>query len=164
MTLIPYPQDSAAPTPWSGIRRFSLIGAVLVAVFVVGFGIWAAVAPLGSAVLASGVVAPETRRKTIQHLEGGIISAILVRDGQEVVAGTPLIRLDPTRARATVMGLEGQLWDALAQQARLMAERDGREDIAFPDTLAARAGDPAVAGAIQGQERVFETRRNLRRS
>ena len=128
----------------------------------VGFGFWAAQAPLESAAIAGGAIEAESSRKTIQHLEGGIIRRILIRDGDEVAAGQPLIRLDDTKARATVQVFQGQLWDAQAREARLSAERDGRETIQFPLPLRQAAqNDPALMEILAGQVKIFDTRRKL---
>jgi HlyD family secretion protein len=118
-------------------------------------------APLESAAVAAGSVVSESSRKTVQHLEGGIISAILVHDGDQVTAGQTLIRLDDTKARTTLLALRGQLWDAKAREARLIAERDGAATIDFPADLLAQQSEPAVAAALAGQQKIFDARRSL---
>ncbi len=134
-------------------------GRLIMLAFFVGFLGWAALAPLDSAVLASGVIVVESHRKAIQHLEGGIVRQIGVTDGQYVDKGQILIRLDDTQARASLALLKGQ-GDALtAQEARLTAERDGRENVDFPADLVARASDPKVAAAMHGEENAFLARR-----
>lgn len=150
--------------PFAHIRPFALFGSALIAVFILGFGAWSAVAPLESAALASGVVVSESSRKTIQHLESGIIGAILVHDGERVAAGQPLIRLDDTKARTEFAALQGQLWNARAAEARLLAQRDERARISFPDDLAARGEDAALAALLAGQRAIFETQRSLLRT
>src|SRR5689334_23956235 len=80
------------------LRRPTVLGMLVVLGFVGGFGTWAAVCPLSSAAVAPGSVAVATKRKTVQHLEGGIVREILVREGERVAAGQPLVRLDTTRA------------------------------------------------------------------
>src|SRR5579883_1343399 len=125
----------ALPVPASPLRRIRglvIAGSIIVGGFVVGGTVWATMAPLQSAAHASGVVAVASSRKTVQHLEGGIIGDILVHDGDAVVEGQPLIRLDDTKARTTLVALEGQLWDAEAAEARLVAERDGAENPTYP--------------------------------
>lgn len=151
-------------TPLPRIRNLVLAGSVLAAVFVFGAGIWAAFAPLESAAQATGVVEVASSRKTIQHLEGGIIGAILVRDGERVVAGQPLIRLDDTKARTQLIALQGQYWDALASEARLTAERDGTDAPVYPVALTSRSDEPAIALVMSGQNKIFQTRRTLQRS
>ena len=96
---------------------------IIVFTFVV-LGGWSAVAHIDSAVVADGAIAVESNRKTVQHLEGGIVREILVRDGDVVHQGDTLIRLDPTRDAATDKGFRQQLAIASAPQARLMAQRD----------------------------------------
>ncbi len=154
----------APPTPLARMRELVLAGTALVGIFVIGAGTWAAFAPLESAAIAPGTVAPASHRKTVQHLEGGIIAAILVHDGEEVRAGQTLIRLDDTKARTTLAALTGQLWDARAREARLEAERDGLAAIEVPADLLAKRGDPTVAAAIAGQQKIFETRHSLQDS
>jgi HlyD family type I secretion membrane fusion protein len=134
-------------------------GMIVVGVFVIGFLGWAALAPLDSALVAQGVVVVETHRKTIQHLEGGIVSAIYVTDGQKVAAGEPLVQLDDTEAKASLSLVRGQTDALAAQQARLEAERDNADKIAFPPELLARQADPKVAEAIRGEQSTFDTHR-----
>jgi len=134
-------------------------GYAILLLFFAGFLGWAALAPLDSALLAPGVIVVESHRKAIQHLEGGIVRRILVADGQDVVAGQSLIRLDDTQARASLDLLNGQRDALTAQEARLIAERDGQEGIAFPAALLAQAADPKVAEALRGEESAFQARR-----
>src|SRR5260370_39711340 len=95
-------------------------------------GGWSAIARLDSAVVASGVVAVESNRKTVQHLEGGIIQEILVREGQRVGQGDILFRMDPTQAQANFDLQQNQLYAALAQEARLVADTAGAAAGEFP--------------------------------
>lgn len=129
-----------------------------------GFGLlffgWAGLVPLDSAVVAPGTVVVESHRKTIQHLEGGIVSAVLVEDGQAVKAGQPLIRLDETQARASLGALRDEADALAAQEARLIAERDGTAQIAFPPELMARAAQPSVAQAMAGEQNTFQSFRD----
>ena len=134
-------------------------GMIVVVVFVLGFLAWAAVAPLDSAIVAQGVVVVETHRKEIQHLEGGIVRTIYVKEGQRVAAGAPLIQLDDTEARASLDLLRGQADALSAEQARLEAERDDAPKIAFPPELLARKDDPKVAEALRGEQNTFDTHR-----
>ena len=124
-----------------------------------GFGAWAGLAPLDSAVVAPGVVAVESSRKTIQHIDGGIVSEILVREGDRVGADTALIRLDDTLARAQLEIIRSQYLAQRAQEARLTAERDGFPEVQFPPDLLAEQGDSRVHEAVVGEERVFQARR-----
>ena len=135
-----------------------LVGAVVVGVFVGGFGAWAAMAPLERAAIAQGVVSVSGKRKTVQHLEGGIVTEILVREGDVVAAGQRLIVLEDTHARASFSLLEAQYRSSAALEARLEAERDGLAEIPWPaslrDAVARDAGDDVLAT----QERIFRAR------
>lgn len=133
-------------------------GFVVIALFFGGFGAWAALAPLSSAAVAPGVVIVDSNRKTIQHLEGGIIKDIKVRDGDKVTKGQVLVQLDETQARATLDLLRGRKMVASALKARLLAERDGKEAIDFPDWLLDE-NDPSKTEVIVGQTNIFEARK-----
>lgn len=149
--------DDAPPSP--PVARLVAAGLVLALAGVGGFAAWAATAPLASAAVAPGIITADTSRKSVQHLEGGIVAGILVHDGDRVAAGQPLIRLDDVEVRSTVALLEGQVWALLAQEARLLAERDGLPAPVPPPPLAERAADPAVAEIVTGQQRIFDSRR-----
>lgn len=125
-----------------------------------GFAAWSVYAPLAEAVLAQGTVVVEGSRKTVQHLEGGIVHQILVADGDHVKAGQVLLRLDDSQVKADLALLQGNYDEAQAQQARLIAERDGASSIAFPADLLARAGAAEVQAALSGQRGIFQSRRN----
>jgi HlyD family type I secretion membrane fusion protein len=135
------------------------VGLTVVAVFVVGFLGWAALAPLDSAIVAQGVVVVETHRKPIQHLEGGIVRTVYVKEGQVVQSGQPLVQLDDTESKASLDLVRGEADALAAQQARLEAERDSAEKIAFPADLLTRKSDPKVAEALRGEQNTFDTHR-----
>jgi len=141
-----------------GIRGTVLFGGLVVAAFFGGFGAWAALAPLDSAAIAMGVVLVEGKRKTIQHLEGGIVSAILVKEGAAVESGQTLIQLDETQASARLEVLRAQLLATAALEARLVAERDSAAAIAFPAWLAT-SDETDARQSVAGQRRIFEVRR-----
>lgn len=141
------------------VRTLIAAGALAALVGFGGFGGWAALAPLASAAIAPGTVTVDGNRKTVQHLDGGIIAEILVREGDRVTAGQPVMRLDDLETRSTIALLDGQVWALAAQEARLAAERDGRADVTFPDELTALTGERAVAEILAGQQRIFASRR-----
>nr|WP_253278625.1 HlyD family type I secretion periplasmic adaptor subunit [Pseudomonas thivervalensis] len=121
------------------------------------FGGWAALAPLDSSALAPGVVTVKSYRKTVQHLEGGIVRELRVHDGDLVKSGDVLLVLDNTQARSEMEAMRSQLIAALQLQARLEAERD-----ALPEPLAVPALDPAdlrVQEARDSEARIFQARR-----
>jgi HlyD family type I secretion membrane fusion protein len=156
--LSPQGKDDGSPESLaSGTINFGLQVAFLV--FGV-FGLWAAFAPLDSAAVSNGVVVVDTNRKVIQHLEGGIVDEILVRDGDVVKAGQPLVRLSETAARARTDLLRAQYYASKASEARLIAERDKKETIEFSDDLLKlKDENHLVAEAIDTQTRLFESRR-----
>lgn len=142
------------------LRGPMLVGLAVAAILVGGLGTWSATAPLSSAALAPGTVAVDSKRKTVQHLEGGIVSRILVSEGERVRQGQPLVRLDTTQTEAEWNVATGQLRSEEALEARLIAERDGAEDVRFPPALERRAADdPGVRAILDGQRRIFAARR-----
>lgn len=131
------------------------------AVIFLTFGIaggWAAMAPLDSAVLAPGVVVVDNNRKTVQHLEGGLISEIDVVDGQSVKEGDVLFRLDVTQAQANNTLLTQQLHAAWMLEARLLAERAGLDEIVLSEELKALLSDPVVAQTMEDEEAQLKER------
>ena len=154
--------ESAPPALCDRLRGVTWTGNLLVGCFVLGLGAWSTFAPLESAAIASGTVESESSRKTIQHLEGGIIREILVADGDAVRAGQTLISLEDTKARAEAQSLQGQFWDATAREARLLAEQRGDERVSFPAKLEmAQSANPSIAAVLAGQQSIFETRRQV---
>lgn len=152
-------EDSLASLPTSD-RRARFIGFLIVFVTFGIFGTWATFAPLESAALAPGVVTVQSYRKTVQHLEGGIVKELLARDGGMVSAGDPLIILDDTQIRAEYGMTRSQLVAAQAMEARLQAERDGLEQIDFSDML--ENDSKRAVEAREGETQVFNARRGSR--
>ncbi len=149
-------RPAVTPTPARpSVGGAKFAGLAAIAVFFFGFGGWAALAPLQSAVIAQGVVGVESTRKTVQHLEGGIIREILVRDGDKVEAGQVLMRLDDTQAGASLDLVRKRRDVGIAMQARLEAQRDAKGTILFPAELLARRGEPDVGELIRAQTDIF---------
>lgn len=141
------------PTSDRGIRR---IGLTIVFVTFGIFGTWAAVAPLSNAVHGSGVVTVQNYRKTVQHLEGGIVKELLARDGDMVKQGDPLIVLDEAQLSSEYESTRNQLIVARYKEARLRAERDGLQAIP-PVTMDGTDSDRAME-ALAGEQQVFKAR------
>lgn len=139
-------------------RGTILFGMAAIAAFLGVSVAWSVLAPLSEAAIAPGMIKVEGTRRTVQHLEGGIVREILVRDGDHVRAGQVLMRLDDIRAGADLETLRSQRWSLLAQDARLSAELEDRPAIAFPAGLG-EAAEPRAADAVAGQRAVFEARR-----
>jgi HlyD family type I secretion membrane fusion protein len=144
--------------PTDNYRGVARVGYAVIGVMIAGL-IFAGFAPLGSSVTANGVVSSEGNRKTIQHLEGGMLRKILVHEGDHVKAGQILFELDPTQANAAAGITKAQYVALQAMEARLVTERDQRPSIAFPADLLARRSDPDVARAISDEESQFRERR-----
>ncbi len=142
-----------------GVRAPVLLGFATIFLFFGGFMGWAAVAPLDSASIAPGVVKVESDRKTVQHLEGGIVREINAREGDRVRAGEVLIRLDDTQPRASLDLLHVRMMAAIALDARLVAERDGRNIVTRPIRLRNGPDDATAREIIDAQIRIFDARR-----
>ena len=145
--------------PSDSARGPIVTGLVVLVAFFAGLGGWAAYAPLNGAVVAQAVVKVEGNRKSIQHLDGGIVKQLLVEEGQHVKAGQTVVVLDDTQARAMVLMLSQQYDVYRAEQARLVAERDGAAEVIFPSELEARRTNPDVRMLLDGQAKQFEIRR-----
>lgn len=150
--------DWSLPSLEGDMRRLSVTGWVLITLFVVGGTVWMAHARLEGATIALGVVGSESNRKSVAHLEGGIIRDILVREGEKVEAGQTLIRMDDTMAQATLDLLQGREDALIARQARLRAEIKGENKISFPSLLSVRADDPETAALMEGESIILKAR------
>ena len=140
--------------------RTIIAGIVVIVFFIGGFFTWASLAPLSRAVVSPGILKVDSSRKQIQHLDGGVVTEILVRDGDLVHKGDVLIKLDETRASASLTILSDGLVTALAQRARLVAERDGLSKLTFSDVLSGRRGEDKVEDILASQEAVFKARKS----
>ena len=136
-----------------------LIGAIIVFLTFGVFGAWAFLAPLDSSALATGVVEVKSHRKTVQHLDGGIVAKILVKDGDFVHEGDPLLILDDTQIKAQLGIAYSQNISLAAQVARLQAERDQKPAVRYPSILDDNS-DPRVVEAKQAENNAFNARRN----
>lgn len=152
----PQPQpESEVPTNYQKRIR---AGIIVILVTFVGLGGWAAIAPLDGAAIAPGQVVVDSENRILQHLEGGIVSAIHVRDGHRVEQGDLLIELSDTQPRAELAIVQSQLREALGREARLLAERIGDKQINFPAELLDDS-DPALVNLVKGQQALFDSRR-----
>ncbi|UCE32775.1 MAG: biotin/lipoyl-binding protein, partial [Burkholderiales bacterium] len=120
--------------------RPALWGWVLLVFGFGGVATWALLAPLDQGVSAGGLVVVSGKRKTVQHPTGGIVSEILVRDGDKVRTGQPLVKLNTTMASSQLETVRAQWLVARAVERRLAAERDGAASVSFPSSLLAEAG------------------------
>ena len=148
----------ALKAPNHDYRRTGMIGLGIIAVTFGVFGVWAAFAPLGSAVIAHGELTADSNLQTVQHLEGGLISKILVHEGDHVKAGQTLFQLDAVQTEAAVNITGNQLFSLLAKRDRLAAERDSRPTLVFSPDVMTEAGDPRVALAMANERSEFMQR------
>lgn len=141
-------------SPWKIIA----LGLMIIIFFSGLSSLWVALVPLHGAAQAPGVVIVDSKRKTVQHLEGGIVREILVREGDLVETGQPLIVLDSDQTRATVTMYELQIDAESAAIARLTAEKEGSGVVEFPPSLTVRADIPEVAEIIHTEKKLFQAR------
>lgn len=145
-----------APRPRAGLAL--ALGFVTMVGFVGGFMAWATLAPLAEAAMAPGMIKVEGTRRTLQHLEGGLVREILVRDGDRVRQGQVVMRLDDVQSGAATQTAQVQRGTLLAQQARVTAETDRAPAVTFPPELLQPGLDPRVAEAVEGQRALFQAR------
>src|SRR6478736_6803740 len=119
------------------LRRSSVAGLSMIALFAGTIGLWAATSSLSVAVVAGGQFVVDSSVKKIQHSTGGIVGELKVKDGDRVKAGDLLVRLDETLTRANLQVVSKQLDEYLGRQARLEAERDGSSEVKTPEEFAA---------------------------
>jgi membrane fusion protein, protease secretion system len=143
------PASAKRMTQW-GV--WTLVGAVI------GFTAWASWAPLDEGVPTQGVITVDTKRKAVQHLSGGIIAQVLVREGDQVQQGQPLIRLDNVAAQANQEASRLRYLHLRATQARLEAERAGHDTIDFGETLVSLEHEPAIADQLSVQRQLLRAR------
>lgn len=146
------------PTGFGG----AVLGLVVIAAgFFGGIGYWAATAPIESAVVAPGEIEVDGRLRVVQHLEGGMVSEILVHEGARVEAGQVLARLDGTRSEAQLGILRSQLAEGLAREARLAAEYAGAATLApSPELAGLIAARPEFNGVLEAQREIFRSSRD----
>jgi HlyD family secretion protein len=141
------------------LRNTMIAGVAAVVIGFGGFLGWAMTADLSSAAIAQGTVIANSHRKTISHLEGGMLAEMLVKEGDQVRAGQVLLRMDGTMANAQLGQIESQLWTAQARVARLRAEQADQRTLTYPDDLiAAGKLNPVASDAMTTEQRLFAAR------
>ena len=138
------------------IGKQAFFGFLLLVLTFGGFGSWAMLAPLAAAVIAQGSFVATGQNKIVQHLEGGIISDILVKEGDHVTEGQIMLTLDQTLALATNRELDLRRIRLEATQTRLVAEHEHHETLTFPPHLEAERSDPEAAMILDGQSLAFQ--------
>lgn len=141
---------------WSAMRPV-LTGVLTIGVLVGGFGAWAVQSEITGAIITFGRIEVDQNRQIVQHLDGGVVSEILVKEGDTVTEGQMLVRLDAEQLQSELAVVEGQLFEVLARRARFEAERDNAMVLVF-DQLLLDTGNPIAPGLMDGQQRLFDAR------
>ena len=149
-------------TRWSA-RKHLTIGVLTLLVLVGGFGTWSVMAQITGALITSGQIEVDRNRQVVQHPDGGVVDEIVVGEGDTVLAGDLLLRLDATTLQSELAVVEGQLFEILARRARLEAERDNTALMVFSPVLLEGA-TPEIQTLMDGQVRLFEARLETRKS
>ncbi|MEZ2408687.1 HlyD family type I secretion periplasmic adaptor subunit [Bosea sp. RCC_152_1] len=139
------------------LRSLVLAGVAAIGVGFGGFGAWAVTARLDNAAVASGVVAVDSKRKTVSHLEGGILKTLLKAEGERVAKDEPLLRLEDARARAELQQLEAKRIGLEAKLARLRAEQANAPEVDFPD-IVERGESPIAREVLRAELTLFKSR------
>ena len=156
ITTVEPTRDSA---PHSDVGRAGRIGLWALGIGFGGFLLWAAFAPLDEGIPSQGHVAIDTKRKSVQHLTGGIIKEVLIGEGDQVKEGQLLIRLDDAAAKANFESVRQRYLGMRASQGRLMAEQNGQNTITFHPDLLAATSDPLIRQQTLNQEQLFQSRK-----
>src|SRR5215470_2896748 len=157
--VVPQGKEYARPAPSESLKRYSMTGWVILAIFFGGFGFWSMTAPLNGAVVASAVVKVQGNRKSVQHLDGGIVKEMRVKEGDHVKEGDVLIVLDDTQSRSEFDVFSQQINVLSATEARLKAELDRTPTLTPPPDIAQHLNEPTVRTVWTAQVQQFQSRR-----
>ncbi|MCO5091276.1 HlyD family type I secretion periplasmic adaptor subunit [Bosea sp. (in: a-proteobacteria)] len=155
--LVAAPPPDEADERMPSLRSLVLAGVAAIGVGFGGFGAWAVTARLDNAAVASGVVAVDSKRKTVSHLEGGILKTLLKGEGERVSKDEPLLRLEDARARAELQQLQAKRVGLVAKLARLRAEQTKAKEVDFPDDIE-RAETPVAREVLRAERTLFKSR------
>lgn len=155
------PMEMNPPEGGAAVARLkaSRVGVWALALGVVGFLVWAVLAPLDEGVPSAATVTIDTKRKSVQHLSGGIVRDVLVKEGDVVKEGQVLMRLDEAATLANRVAIRQRYLTFRAMQGRLLAEQAGRDTIAFHPDLQAASADLQIKSVMQTQQQLFTARR-----
>ena len=151
--------QDGAPRASSDTRAVARTGLLVLVVGFGGFLLWAGLAPLDEGVPTQGMVTLDTKRKTVQHLSGGIVKEVLVQEGQQVKEGEPLLRLDGAVAKANYEAVRQRYLGFRAMQSRLFAEQVGRDLIEFHPDVKTAMNDPLIQVQVTTQQQLLQARR-----
>ena len=158
----PYDQAPVNERDPDGMVGKIKAGGLVILLIFGGLGTWSATASLDSAIVAPGQVQVETSRKAVQHLEGGIVQEILVRDGDQVRQGDLLIRLADKAAGANLRLVQGQVAELAIRRARLIAEGQDQEDFQVPPNVRIGKGDGGLSAIVEGQRALLQAKRQAK--
>jgi HlyD family type I secretion membrane fusion protein len=156
-----YMRDRLDVRPLDDAHRTVRVGLVAAGFFFGLFLLFALLAPMSGAAVAEGEVTVSGSKLMIQPVSTGIVSEVLVREGQPVAAGQPLVRLNGVRSGAQLRQAQARRDGLRAAEARLIAERDGLDRLVFPADLASRSADPTAAAGMRAQLALFERHRSV---
>lgn len=139
-------------------RRLIRIGMIIIFLFFGVLGVWATFGTISGAVVAPGKVKIETERKTVQHLEGGIVESIMVREGEDVTAGQTLIVLESVQVEANESMLRKQLIAYIAAYSRYTTEKDLKETIEWPEELLTLVKEAGAEEILDNEQKIFHAR------
>ena len=151
--------DDDGPKASSDTRAVARTGLLVLAVGFGGFLLWAGLAPLDEGVPTMGTVTLDTKRKTVQHLSGGIVKEVLVQEGQQVKEGETMLRLEAAVAKANYEAVRQRYLGFRAMQSRLFAEQTGRDVIDFHPDVKAAVNDPLISQQVNTQQQLIQARR-----
>jgi len=152
-------QTAQKTLPETAIAHYQRFGYIVLLLLVGGIGGWSVFASLQGAVIAPAQITVKANMKMVQHLEGGIVSNILIEEGQAVKKNDVLVRLDKTKDAANLAALDSNLNELLASHGRLVAERDHENKITFDELLLERTkSNPAITQILKGQENLRKAR------
>jgi protease secretion system membrane fusion protein len=159
-TMLPQlsPRDLVPATPERDERSHARLGWAVILAGIGGFLLWASLAPLDKGVPMTGTVTVASNKKAVQHMTGGTVEAILVKEGDTVKAGDVMVRMNAVQARAAAEAVRTQYIANRASEARLNAERDGLRTITFSPELEKMRGDPVISSQLQLQQQLFASR------
>jgi hypothetical protein len=143
------------------VKRPVVLGGIVIGVMVFGLGLWAAFTPIAAGISAPGQIRVEANRKALRYREGGVIKEILIREGQFVRAGQPLLRFSDSQAKAAVDVNQAAYDSLLAQAALYSAESTRKRVLILPPELLARMADPRIAALVRDQQFLFTSRLQL---
>lgn len=155
LVVLPQAEDQDERVP--SLRSLVLAGVVAIGVGFGGFGAWAVTARLDNAAVANGIVAVDSKRKTVSHLEGGILKTLLKAEGERVAKDQPLLQLEDARARAELLQLQAKRVGLEAKLARLRAEQMNAKEVDFPDDIE-RGETPIARSVLRAERTLFKSR------